>query len=85
VCAAEQGRGWNLVLALFSRQASADQVEREQLNVGRFERDKLLQIGTSVGVESAKLGVCLDTPRAADAVVADYARGQALGADTGSR
>lgn len=79
VCAAEQGRGWDLVLALFRLQASANQVENEQLNVGRFERTRVLQLAASVGVDRAKLEVCMDAPRAADAVVEQYTRGQALG------
>lgn len=79
VCAADQGKGWEYLLALFSKQAEAGQVGNEKLNVGRFDKSGLEEIANSVGIRGDILGTCMDAGPAAESVANQFARGKSLG------
>jgi len=78
VCAAEQNRAWNYGIALYALQANANQVEVERLNVGRFDRDALVEVARDVGLNSA-FNTCFDSGASGQAVLDQQAKGSSLG------
>jgi protein-disulfide isomerase len=72
VCAAEQDGFWEYHRQLFLVQAEANQHENEQLNVGRFTLDELVQYAEESGLDRQGFGACLEDPATLAAVQADY-------------
>ncbi len=79
VCAAEQDRGWNFALRLFSMQAAENQVESEKLNVGRLDADALRGFARDAGLDTGRYDSCIAQSSTAEAVGAQYAKGTAAG------
>jgi protein-disulfide isomerase len=78
-CAAEQNRAWNLVLALYSLQANANQVDSEKLNVGRFDREGLLDAARQASIDRTALETCLEGGSALDTVTEHLQEGSRAG------
>jgi protein-disulfide isomerase len=79
ICAAKQDHQWNYGLALFSKQANAGQVDREKIDVGRFDRKALIDIAADVGLRQAEFTACLDGSDASATVKEQAARAASLG------
>src|SRR5688572_29240872 len=60
VCAAEQDKFWEYHNKLFLVQAEAGQLTNEQLNVGRFDPDALVEYAGEVGLDEAAFATCLE-------------------------
>jgi protein-disulfide isomerase len=79
VCAAEQNRAWNYILALYSLQARENQAETERLNVGRFDAEGLLERAGAVPLDRQAFQACVASGSAVETVVQQHAAGVAAG------
>lgn len=72
VCAAEQDGFWEYHRKLFLVQAEAGQLTNEQLNVGRFDPDALVDYAGVVSLDEAAFATCLQDPASLAAVQEDF-------------
>lgn len=79
VCAAEQDRFWEYHNNLFLVQAEAGQMTNEQLNVGRFDPDALVEYAGDAGLDEAAFAACLQDPATITVVQEEFNVGRQAG------
>jgi protein-disulfide isomerase len=78
-CAANQDKFWQYHAKLFKTQADAGQDTAEKTNVGRFDEDKLNEMASSLGLDTAAFSQCLATDQSLQAVQDSNREAQTLG------